>query len=408
MLLPVGLAEKRAAVFINIPDRTKLLADLRPLSEEQEEIRKLAREFARREIAPYADEWDRKAYFEPSIVKKLGDLGFLGMLLPEEYGGLGLDTVSYLIALEEIAAADPSTAVLMSVHNSLPTQMILRFGSDEQRLRFLPGMARGEILGAFALSEPDAGSDAAALSMQAVRDGDAWVLNGTKSWVTNGGNAGLIVVMARTDSPAGRKGGRGISAFLITPDLPGFHVGKKEDKLGLRASPTVQLVFENLRVPAENLLGTESQGFVYSMQSLENGRLGIAAQAIGIARAALEESTRYAAERRQFGKSIREFEAIQFKLADMAMRVTAARSLLHDAALMKDRGESGAHFSSMAKLFASETAMWATTQAIQIFGGYGYMKGYAVERLFRDAKVTEIYEGTSEIQRIVIARSLYH
>jgi alkylation response protein AidB-like acyl-CoA dehydrogenase len=330
------------------------------------------------------------------------------MLLPEEHGGLGLDTVTYLIALEEIAAVDASTAVLMSVHNSLPTQMILRFGTEEQKKRFLPGMARGEILGAFALSEPDSGSDAASLSTQAVRDGDAWVLNGTKSWVTNGGTAGAIIAMARTDSREARKGGRGIGAFIVTPDLPGFHVGKKEDKMGLRASPTVQLNFDNLRVPAKNLLGMETQGFVYSMQSLENGRLGIAAQALGIARAALEAATGYAGERRQFGKHLKDFEAIQFKLADMSTRVTAARSLLHDAAAAKDRGQVVTHVSSMAKLFASETAMWVTTQAIQIFGGYGYVKDYSVERLFRDAKVTEIYEGTSEIQRIVISRALYH
>lgn len=385
-----------------------MLTDLRLLTEEQREIRSVAREFARNEIAPYAAQWDRDAYFESSIVQKLGDLGFLGMLLPEEFGGFGLDTVTYLIALEEISAADASTAVLMSVHNSLPTQMILRFGTDEQKKRFLPGMARGEILGAFALSEPDSGSDAASLTTQAVRDGDNWVLNGTKSWVTNGGTAGAIIAMARTDSPKARKGGRGIGAFIVTPDLPGFHVGKKEDKMGLRASPTVQLNFDNLRVPANNLLGVESQGFIYSMQSLENGRLGIGAQALGIAREALEQATKYAGERRQFGKHLKDFEAIQFKLADMSTRVTAARSLLHDAAAAKDRGEAVTHVASMAKLFASEAAMWVTTQAIQIFGGYGYVKDYSVERLFRDAKVTEIYEGTSEIQRIVIARALYH
>ncbi|MBA3656372.1 MAG: acyl-CoA dehydrogenase [Gemmatimonadaceae bacterium] len=383
-------------------------SDLRPLTEEQREIRSVAREFAQTEIAPYAAQWDRDAHFEPTIVGKLGELGFLGMLLPEEHGGLGLDTVTYLIALEEIAAVDASTAVLMSVHNSLPTQMILRFGNDEQKRRFLPGMARGEILGAFALSEPDSGSDAASLATQAVREGDTWVLNGTKSWVTNGGTAGAIIAMARTDVSENRKGGRGIGAFIVTPDLPGFHVGKKEDKMGLRSSPTVQLNFDNLRVPAANLLGVESQGFIYSMQSLDNGRLGIAAQALGIARAALEEATRYAGERRQFGKHLKDFEAIQFKLADMSTRVTAARSLLHDAAAAKDRGQVVTHVASMAKLFASETAMWVTTEAIQIFGGYGYMKDYSVERLFRDAKVTEIYEGTSEIQRIVISRALYH
>ena len=380
---------------------------LHPLTEEQSEVQKLAREFARAEIAPHAAAWDEKAYFEPSLVQKLGELGFLGMMLPEQYDGLGVDTGTYLIALEEIAAADASAAVMMSVHNSLPTQMILRYGSDEQKDRFLKKMARGELLGAFALSEPDAGSDASALSTQAVKDGDTWVLNGTKSWVTNGNTAGVILAMARTDKPDARRGGRGIGAFIVTPDLPGFNVGKKEDKMGLRASPTVQLNFDNLRVPAANLLGDATQGFVYAMQSLDNGRLGIAAQAIGIARAALEHSVAYAGERKQFGHAIKEFEAIQFKLADMATRVAGSRALLHAAAAAKDRGESVRQFSSMAKLMASETAMWVTTQAVQIFGGYGYVKEYPVERLFRDAKVTEIYEGTSEIQRIVIARALY-
>jgi len=379
---------------------------LHPLTEEQTEVQKLAREFARAEITPHSAEWDEKAYFEPSLVPKLGELGFLGMMLPEEYDGLGTDTGTYLIALEEIAAADASVAVLMSVHNSLPTQMILRYGSDAQKDRFLRKMARGEILGAFALSEPDAGSDASALTTQAVKDGSCWVLNGTKSWVTNGNTAGAIIAMARTDSASARRGARGIGAFIVTPDLPGFNVGKKEDKLGLRASPTVQLNFDNLRVPAENLLGDETQGFVYAMQSLDNGRLGIAAQAIGIARAALEHSVTYAAERKQFGKAIKEFEAIQFKLADMAMKVSGSRALLHAAAAAKDRGQSIRQFSSMAKLMASETAMWVTTQAVQIFGGYGYVKDYPVERLMRDAKVTEIYEGTSEIQRLVISRAM--
>ena len=380
---------------------------LHPLTEEQTEVQKLAREFAQAEIVPHSAEWDEKAYFEPTLVKKLGDLGFLGMMLPEQYDGLGTDTGTYLIALEEIAAADASVAVLMSVHNSLPTQMILRYGSEAQKNQFLNKMARGELLGAFALSEPDAGSDASSLTTQAVKDGGSWVLNGTKSWVTNGNTADVIITMARTDTTGSRRGARGIGAFIVTPDLPGFNVGKKEDKLGLRASPTVQLNFDNLRVPAENLLGDETQGFVYAMQSLDNGRLGIAAQAIGIARSALEHSVAYAGERKQFGKSLKEFEAIQFKLADMAMRVAGSRALLHAAAAAKDRGQSIRQFSSMAKLMASETAMWVTTQAVQIFGGYGYVKDYPVERLMRDAKVTEIYEGTSEIQRIVIARALY-
>jgi alkylation response protein AidB-like acyl-CoA dehydrogenase len=378
-----------------------------PLTEEQRSIQRLARDFADAEIAPFAAQWDADAFFEPSLVAKLGELGFLGMLLPEGYDGLGLDTTTYLVALEEIAAADASTAVMMSVHNSLPTQMILRFGSEAQRARFLRPMARGELLGAFALSEPDAGSDAAALRTQAVRDGDCWVLNGTKAWVTSGSHANVILAMARTDSASDRRGARGIGTFIVTPDMPGFHVGKKEAKLGLRASPTVQLHFDNMRVPAENLLGDPHSGFIYAMQSLDNGRLGIAAQAIGIARSALEHATRYAAERRQFGRPIKEFQAIQFKLADMATRVTASRALLYSAAAAKDRNEPITQFSAMSKLLASETAMYVTTEAVQIFGGYGYVKEYPVERLFRDAKVTELYEGTSEIQRIVIARELY-
>jgi hypothetical protein len=382
------------------------LRSLTPLTPEQAEIQRLARAFAQNEIAPCAAAWDRNSHFEPKLIRQMGDLGFLGMLVPEEYGGSGLDHLTYLIALEEIAAADASAAVIMSVHNSLPTQTILKYASAEQRRRFLVPMARGELLGAFALSEPEAGSDAASLRTQAVRDGDSWILDGTKSWVTCGNHAGVVIVMARTDTPGMRRGARGISTFIVTPDLPGFKVGRKEEKMGLRASPTVQLVFDRMRVPADRLVGEEGQGFVYAMQSLEHGRLGIGAQAVGIARAALDLSVAYANERRQFGHFIKEFEGVQFKLADMATRVHSARTLLHAAAAAKDRGEAvGAH-TSMAKLVASEAAMWVTTQAIQVFGGYGFVKDYPVERLFRDAKVTEIYEGTSEIQRIVIGRAL--
>ena len=378
-----------------------------PLTEEQREIKRTAREFAAREIAPHTDVWDRDQYFDRSVIDRLGELGFMGMMIPEEYDGLGLDTTTYLVALEEIAAVDASTAVSMSVHNSLPTQMILRYGSEVLKERYLRAMARGELLGGFALSEPESGSDAASLRTQAERSGECWVLNGTKAWVTNGSTADVFLVMARTDRQGDRKGPRGISTFVVTPNMPGFKVGKKEDKMGLRASPTTQLIFENLRVPSDHMLGKEGKGFVYAMQSLDHGRLGIAAQAIGIARTALEQSVRYAGERRQFGKPIKEFQGIQFKLADMATRVASARALLYAAAAAKDRGEPITQFSSMSKLLASETAMWVTTQAIQIFGGYGYVKEYPVERLFRDAKVTEIYEGTSEIQRIVIARELY-
>ena len=380
---------------------------LTPLSDEQREIQRVAREFAVNEIAPHSARWDRDAYFDPSLVGKLGALGFLGMLTPEAYDGLGLDTLTYLVALEEIATVDASVAVMLSVHNSLPTQMIRRWGTEEQKERFLKPMARGERLGAFALSEPEAGSDAASLRTQAVRDGKDWILNGTKAWVSSGTAGDVILVMARTDTRDDRRGARGISAFIITPDLPGFQLGKKEDKMGLRASPTVQLHFTDMRVPGDRLLGQVGSGFIYAMQSLDNGRLGIAAQAIGIAEAALRHSAAYAAERKQFGKPIKEFQAIQFKLADMATRVASARALLHMSATAKDRGEQMTQFSAMAKLSASETAMWVTTQAIQIFGGYGYVTEYPVERLFRDAKVTEIYEGTSEIQRIVIARELY-
>jgi len=380
---------------------------LTPLTEEQREIQRVAREFALQEIAPYSAQWDRDAYFEPSLVAKLGELGFLGMLLPEEYGGLGLDTLTYLVALEEIATVDASVAVMISVHNSLPTQMILRWGTEQQKKRFLEPMARGAMLGGFALSEPEAGSDAASLRTQAIRDGDDWILNGTKAWVSSGTKGDVILAMARTDTPEDRRGARGISAFIVTPDLPGYAIGKKEDKMGLRASPTVQLHFTDMRVPGDRLLGQIGSGFIYAMQSLDNGRLGIAAQAIGIAEAALRYAASYAAERKQFGKPIKEFQAIQFKLADMAMRVASARALLHMSATAKDRGEHMTQFSAMTKLLASEAAMAVTTQAIQIFGGYGYVKDYPVERLFRDAKVTEIYEGTSEIQRIVIARELY-
>lgn len=377
------------------------------LTDTQREIQELARSYAERALVPLAAERDRESRFDSSMVKEMAELGFFGMLTPEAYDGLALDAGSYLLALEEIAVADASAAVLLSVHNSLPTQMILQYGTEAQREQFLRPMARGELLGAFALSEPEAGSDAASLRCQAIRDGDDWILTGTKAWVSHGNHAGVILCMARTDSPDERRGGRGISAFILTPDLPGFSVSKKEVKMGLRASPTVQLVLDHCRVPGNRLLGDVNKGFTYALASLDHGRLGIAAQGIGIARAALEAATRYATERKQFDTPIASFQAIQFKLADMATRITAARTLLHTAAAAKERGENVTRFSSMAKLFASETAMWVTTQAIQIFGGYGYVTDYPVERYFRDAKVTEIYEGTSEIQRIVIARETF-
>ena len=374
------------------------------LSDTQNEIRRLARDYAQRELAPLAAERDRESRFDRAMIRQMAELGFFGMLIPERYDGLGLDAQAYLLALEEVAVADASAAVTLSVHNSLPTQMLLTYGTEAQRQAFLPRMARGEWLGAFCLSEPEAGSDAASLRTQAVRDGNEWVLTGTKAWVSHGTEADVLLCMARTDASDARRGAKGISAFILTPDLPGFRVGKKEDKMGLRASPTVQIVLDDCRVPADRMLGAEGQGLVYALGSLDHGRLGIAAQAIGIARAALEASARYVAERKQFGRNIGEFQAIQFKLADMATRITAARTLVHAAAAAKERGEKVTRFCSMAKLSATETAMWVTTQAVQIHGGYGYVTDYPVERHMRDAKVTEIYEGTSEIQRIVIAR----
>ena len=377
------------------------------MTEEQQQIRDLAREFAENELRPHAEEWDREAAFPREVIGKLGELGFLGMLLPERYDGLELDTLSYLLALEEIGRGDASVAVAMSVHNSLPTQMILAHGTDEQKERWLKPMARGEWLGAFSLSEPDAGTDAAAMCAQARKVDGGWILNGAKAWVTNGGLGDVVVTMVRTDTPDDRRGAKGIGAFIVPTDTQGYTVGKKEDKMGQRASETVGISFHEMFVADDQLLGDASSGFVYALQGLDNGRLGIAALAIGIAQAALEHALAYADERQQFGQPIRAFQGMQFKLANMATRIEAARALLHRAAAAKDAGEPVSRLSSMAKLFASEAAMYVTTEAVQVFGGYGYIKEYPVERLFRDAKVTEIYEGTSEIQRTIIARELY-
>ncbi|WP_420124837.1 acyl-CoA dehydrogenase family protein [Longimicrobium sp.] len=377
------------------------------MTEEQQQIRDLAREFAENELRPHAEEWDREAHFPREIIGKLGELGFLGMLLPERYDGLALDTLAYVVALEEIARGDASVAVAMSVHNSLPTQMILAHGTDAQKERWLGPMARGEMLGAFSLSEPDAGSDAAGMAATARKTDGGWILNGAKAWVTNGGFGDVVVTMVRTDAADDRRGAKGIGAFIVPTDTEGYSVGKKEDKMGQRASETVGIAFHEMFVPDDQLLGDPSQGFIYALQGLDNGRMGIAALAIGVAQAALEHSLAYADERKQFGNPIRAFQGMQFKLANMATRIEAARALLHRAAAAKDAGEPVSKLSSMAKLFASEAAMYVTTEAIQVFGGYGYVKEYPVERLFRDAKVTEIYEGTSEIQRTVIARELY-
>lgn len=379
--------------------------DFQP-TEEQAAIRDMAREFARNEIAPGVLERDRSGEFPHEVLRRAGELGFCGMAVPEEWGGTGLDAISYCLVLQEIARECPSTAVTLSVTNSVCAQPIARFGTDAQKERWLRKLASGEWLGGFMLTEPGSGSDAKAMRTRARRDGDDWILDGTKAWVTSGTHAGVIIAMVRTDTPEARRGSKGISAFILTPDLPGLKVGKKEDKMGMRASPTVQLTFEGMRVPGDRMLGAEGMGFIYAMRSLEHGRLGIAAQAIGIARAAFEAARAYATERKQFGRPIAEFQGIQFKLADMATRIVAARALLHTTAAAKDRGLAVPGEVSMCKLFASEMAMWVTTQAIQVFGGYGYVKEYPVEKYFRDAKVTEIYEGTSEVQRIIIGRAV--
>lgn len=340
------------------------------------------------------------------MVRKLGQLGFLGMLIPEAYDGLGFDTVTYLAALEEIAAADASVAVTVAIHNSLPTQMLLRHGSEAQKGRWLKPMARGELLGAFALSEAEAGSDAAGLRAQATWSGSQWVLSGRKAWVSNGDTASVVLVMARTDREGDRRAARGIGAFIVPTDAPGYHPGKPEDKMGLRASHTLAVALDDVTLGPEHLLGEPGEGLIYALEALDGGRLGVGAQSLGIARSAFEHAVRYARQRSQFGRAIAEFEAIQFKLADMATEIAASRALLHEAARRRDAGEETTRWASMAKLFAGEMAMRVTTDAVQIFGGYGYMRDYPVERLMRDAKVVTIYEGTSEIQRVIIAREL--
>jgi alkylation response protein AidB-like acyl-CoA dehydrogenase len=372
------------------------------LTDDQREIVRTAKEFAANELTPHVAERDRKGEFSREPIDALGRLGFLGMLIPEEWGGSGLDTVTYLLALEEIARVDPSLAVSMSVHNSLPTQLILAHGSDDLKERYLRPMAEGRMLGAFALSEAHAGSDPAALSCGAVRRGDVWVLNGAKAWVTNGGTADVVLAMART----GGSGSRGVSAFVVEPTWEGYTVGKEEKKMGLRSSNTAEIVFRDLEVPAANLLGEEGKGLGYALGALEHGRLGIAAQALGIAGACLDLAIDWARERQAFGHPIADFQGIRFLLVDLAAQIEAARALTHAAAAKKDRGEPARKEVAMAKLLASRAAMDAGVKAIQVYGGYGYMKDYPVERYFRDAKVTEIYEGTSEIQRMVIASEL--
>ena len=376
------------------------------LTPEQQQVRDLSRAYAAEHLAPFAAERDRAHGFDRSVLRRMADLGFFGMLVPEAYDGLGLDTLTYLLVVEEISAGDAAVAISLSVHNALPSQILLCHGSEAQKERWLRPMARGDLLGAFALSEADAGSDAAGLRAQAVRTGDGWVLNGAKAWVTNGAVADVVLAMARTDTAEDRRGARGIGAFIVPTDAPGYVATKPEDKMGLRASNTCSVYFQDLALPADHLVGEAGAGYAYAMAALDGGRLGVAAQACGIARAALEHATAYARERRQFGRPIGEQQAIQFKLADMATQLGAARALLHEAARRKDAGEPLRAWASRAKLFASEMAMRVTTDAVQVFGGYGYMRDYPVERLMRDAKVTSIYEGTSEVQRIVIARDL--
>ena len=373
------------------------------LIDEQQMIRDVARDFAQNEIKPIAGELDREGRFPTDLVKKLGELGFMGIFVPQNYGGSGMDTFSCVLALEEICKACASTGVIMSVNNSLVCEPILRFGTEEQKKKYLTPLAKGEKLGCFSLSEPAAGSDAGSIRTTAIRKGDYYIINGTKNWVTNGPEADIIVLFTSVDLS---KKHRGITAFIVEKETPGIIVGKKEDKLGIKASGTSQLIFEGCRVPAQNRLGEEGEGFKIAMQTLDGGRIGIATQAVGIAHAAFEEAVRYSQERESFGKQISKFQAIQFMLADMATRVEAARLLVWQAAIMKDRKVKFSKQSAMAKVFASEAAMWVTTKAIQIHGGYGYTTDYPVERHFRDAKITEIYEGTSEIQRIVIANEV--
>jgi len=377
------------------------------LNEEQEMIRKMASDFATKEVAPIAAEADEKGEVPLAIIKKMGELGFLGLIISEEYGGCGLDSVSYVLAIEEISKACASTAVIMAVQNSLVCSGIEKFGTEEQKHNYLPKLTQGDMIGCFALTEPSAGCDAAAQKTTAILEDDHYVINGSKHFITNGGIADLVLLFAMTNKS---RGARGISTILVEKGTPGFSTGKKENKMGIRASDTSELIFQDCRVPIANRLGSEGRGFRIAMTMLDGGRIGVAAQAVGIATAAYEAALEYAKVREQFGQPIAKFQAIQWMLADMATRIDAARLLTYRAACAKDEAAvSGARYSkeaAMAKLYASEAAVWVTNKAVQIHGGYGYMKEFAVERHFRDAKITEIYEGTSEIQRLVIAGAL--
>ena len=373
------------------------------LSTEQELIKETAKDFAEKHLLPGVISRDENSEFPREQIKKMGELGFMGMMVPEEWGGSGFDTLSYVIAIEEIAAVELATSTIMSVNNSLVCQVLLDNGNVEQKNEFLKPLATGNKLGAYSLSEPQSGSDASNMRTYAEKDGNDYIINGTKNWVTSGQNSDIVIFFCLTNKDAGAKG---VSAFIIEKGAPGLSIGKKEDKLGIRASDTCEIYFENCRIPDKNRIGDEGQGFSIAMKALGGGRIGIAAQALGLARSALEKSVTYAKERQQFGKSISQIGAIQNKIADIATNVDGSRLLVWQAAHLKDQGKEYIKESSMAKLFASSTAMKAATDCVQIYGGYGYMQEYGVERLMRDAKITEIYEGTSEIQRLVIGRTL--
>jgi alkylation response protein AidB-like acyl-CoA dehydrogenase len=374
------------------------------LSEDEDLFRRTVHEFAEREILPIAHDLDESEAFPRASVGKMADLGLMGLLVPDEYGGAGADTMSYALAMEEIAWADASHSVVMSVNNSLVCEPIVRFGSREQKERFLPSLAQGRYVGAYCLTEPESGSDASNMSTRAERVGDEFVLNGTKAWITNGGEAGVYLVYALSSTGVAKA--RGITAFLIPAETAGLRAGAKEKKLGIRASSTTQIFFEDCRVPASAVLGTVDEGFRIAMATLDGGRIGIGAQALGIAQRALDESLRYSKERSAFGHAIADFQGLQWRMADMATRIEAARLLVYRAARMKDAGAQFSKEASMAKLYASETAMYCAHAAVQNFGGNGFSREYPVEKLFRDAKITEIYEGTSEIQRLVISRHI--
>ncbi|MGG0185011.1 acyl-CoA dehydrogenase AcdA [Bacillus rhizoplanae] len=373
------------------------------LSEEHEMIRKMVRDFARNEVAPTAAERDEEERFDRALFDQMAELGLTGIPWPEEYGGIGSDYLAYVIAVEELSRVCASTGVTLSAHTSLAGWPIFKFGTEEQKQKYLRPMAEGKKIGAYGLTEPGSGSDAGGMKTTAKRDGDHYILNGSKIFITNGGIADIYVVFALTD-PESKQ--RGTSAFIVESDAPGFSVGKKESKLGIRSSPTTEIIFEDCRIPAENLLGEEGEGFKIAMQTLDGGRNGIAAQAVGIAQGALDAAADYAKERHQFGKPIAAQQGIGFKLADMATGVEAARLLTYQAAWLESEGLPYGKESAMSKLFAGDTAMKVTTEAVQVFGGYGYTKDYPVERFMRDAKITQIYEGTQEIQRLVISRML--